>query len=76
MALIIEYTENGRKRRVFWHYSEPLPESVLRERVLNFFADGDELDLLLGAIRATIKPTVTIDVTPGTAPQLTEGDSK
>lgn len=47
-----------------WHYSQSLPDDLLSARVLKITADGDELDLLLHAIRGTIKPVKVIDVTP------------
>lgn len=80
MALTFECEDprgmRGSKRMMDWHYGEPMPEWVLQARVVKFTADGDELDLLLGAISATIKPVKTIDVTSGAAPQLTEGTNE
>jgi len=62
--LRIEYTDaNGNTHFRSWHYSEPLPEEYLSQRVLKITGDGDELDLLVAAIRATIKPVTVIDVT-------------
>jgi hypothetical protein len=60
--LRIEYTDelgNTHSRR--WYYSEPLPEEYQRARVLKLTADGDELDLILDALRATVKPVTVID---------------
>jgi len=63
--LRLEYTDaDGNKISRGWHYSEPLSEGYLRARVLSITADGDELDLLVAAIRATIKPVTVIDVKP------------
>ena len=64
--LVIEYRDReGRTHIRSWHYSEPLPDEVLRQRALKITADGDELGLLLDAIRATVPPApVTIDATP------------
>lgn len=52
--LRIEYTDgvgNTHSRR--WHHGEPLPEEYQCARVLKLSADGDELNLLLDALRAT-----------------------
>ena len=62
--LRLEYIDaNGNTHSRSWHYSEPVPEEYFRARVLKITADGDELDLLSHAIRATIKPITVIDVT-------------
>jgi hypothetical protein len=50
MALYI--TDEMSKKRYIWHFSEPLP--IIPGGVVTFQADGDELNLLLGAIRSTI----------------------
>jgi hypothetical protein len=36
---------------ITWHYSEPVP--VVNSKVVAFQADGDELELILNAMRAT-----------------------
>lgn len=55
--LTFEYRDrDGHTHIRSWHHSTPLPEEVLSQRVLKITADGDELDLLLDAIRATIRP--------------------
>jgi len=73
MALRLEYKDDvGNTHSRVWHYSQPLPEEYKRARVLKLTADGDELDLIVEALDKTIKPTVTIDVTPATA-ALTKG---
>lgn len=60
MALLIRYTNNiGVSRGAEWHYGEPLPSDALRARVVVFQADGDELDLILHALKAT-RPVQTI----------------
>jgi len=67
MALLIDFPENGRTKRVSWHYSEPLPAELFRARIMKIVADGDELEILLDAIRKTIPPEpVTIDAVPNT----------
>jgi len=62
--LRLEYTDGDGTHYKSWHYSEELPEGYLRARALKITADGDELDLLLAAIRATIKPVKVIDIKP------------
>jgi len=65
MALLIEFPENGRTKRVNWHYSEPLPAELFCARMMKIVADGDELQILLDAIRKTIPlEPVTLDVVP------------
>lgn len=60
MALFIQFTNSiGVSRGVQWHYGEPLPSDALRARVVVFQADGDELDLILHALKAT-RPVPTI----------------
>ena len=66
--LRLEYTDANGTHFKSWHYGESLSEGYLTARVLKVTADGDELDLLLATIRATIKPVTVIDVT--------EADSK
>jgi hypothetical protein len=76
MALRLEYKDDvGNTHSRQWHYSEPLPEEYKRARVLKITADGDELDLILHTLTATIKPTVTIDATPAPA-ALTKGSGQ
>lgn len=64
--LRLEYKDGvGNTHSRCWHYGEPLPEEYQQARVLKLSADGDELELLLDSLRATIKPTVVIDIKAG-----------
>jgi hypothetical protein len=36
-----------------WHVGEPLP--IIRERVVAFQADGDELEVIIAALQKTAK---------------------
>jgi hypothetical protein len=58
MGLYITYTNGaGSTLRREWHYGEPLPR--LECRVVSFQADGDELELIIDALRKT-RPVPTL----------------
>lgn len=68
MALLIEYTSSiGIPQRREWHYSEPLPRMDCR--VVSFIADGDELELIIDALRKT-RPVPTIKAEVVEQPRL------
>lgn len=49
MLLIIDGPRSTRTH--YWHFGEPVPR--ITNRVIIFHADGDELDLILRAMKST-----------------------
>jgi hypothetical protein len=62
MSLIIRYTNSiGMPQQREWHYGEPLPRMDARVVVLQ--ADGDELELIIDALKKTRSiPTIAAEV--------------
>lgn len=49
------------KKKLVWHFSEPLPD-FSDAWVYHFSANGDELEVIIRALRATLPPEpVTIE---------------
>lgn len=56
MAMFVTKTSNT-KEYSEWHVGEPLPWHILRNRIITFQADGDELELIIRAMEQTrMKP--------------------
>lgn len=45
-----------------WHVGETLP--IITARVVTFQADGDELEVILAALKATVKTAQSFDFNP------------
>ena len=67
MALLIQWFNRGVTKQTEWHYGEPLPS--MQARVVSFQADGDELELILHALKAT-RPVQTITAEVVEQPRL------
>lgn len=55
--LYIEQHTTGNSIKNTWHISEPVPQIDNETRVITFQADGDELNLILNAMRRSRSTT-------------------
>lgn len=62
MLYIEEKLTNGAIAESGWHIGEPMPYISPATRVMTFQADGDELIVILDALRQASAKTVILDV--------------
>lgn len=59
MMYVIQAAHAAIKQEIVeWHLGEPIPEAA-KDRVVTFQADGDELEMILAAMRASIKDVMS-----------------